>query len=194
MKKIIKFLNAGKNKLLRYYISSIYGVRLGNGVIFRNKPFLVKHHLAKIIIGKGTIINSSNRNYHLNMFQKCKIYADRADALITIGENCRIHGTCIHAYSKITIGDNCLIAANTNIIDGNGHQLSFENPENRINTTDSGKSITIGNNVWIAANCIILGGANIGNGSIITAGSIIKGEVPPMSIYGGNPAKLIKKY
>ncbi len=57
-----------------------------------------------------------------------------------------------------------MIAANTNIIDGNGHQLYMENPENRINTKDNGNPIIIEDNVWIAANCIILGGTKIGQG------------------------------
>ena len=86
------------------------------------------------------------------------------------------------------------IAANTHIIDGNGHHLSFDAPENRINTFDDGNPIVIEDNVWIAAGCYILGGTTIGNGSIITAGSVVKGVIPAKCIYGGNPAKLVKQY
>lgn len=128
------------------------------------------------------------------MFSKSKLYADGPEALIKIGKNCRIHGTCIHAHNKISIGDNCLIAVNTQIADSNGHSLSFENTFNRINTRDNGKNIEIKDNVWIEASCIILGGTVIGEGSIISAGSVIKGIVPPNCIFGGNPARLIKQY
>lgn len=180
--------------LLYYFVKFSKNITLGKNVVFKKKPYIIKHKKASIEIGDYTTINSDNYGYHINMFQKCKLYADRAGGKIKIGKKCRIHGTCIHAYNEIQIGDNCLIAANTQIIDGNGHKLSFPDVENRIYTTDEGIPIIIEDNVWIGANSIILGGTTIGYGSIIAAGSIVKGNVPPMSIFGGNPAKIIKTY
>jgi acetyltransferase-like isoleucine patch superfamily enzyme len=52
--------------------------------------------------------------------------------------------------------------------------------------------ITIGNDVWIGARSIILDGVSIGNGAIIGAGSVVSKDVPPYSIVGGVPAKLIR--
>lgn len=186
-------LNRLKSK---YYVtlSRFKGVKLGKGTRFNGRTLIIRHVDATIKIGDNTLFNSSNDGYHVNMFVKCKLYADRPKAAIQIGSKCRIHGTCIHAYDSIIIGNNCLIAANTQIIDGNGHLLSMDNPQNRINTTDLGKPIFIGDNVWIGTGCIVLGGTKIGNGSVITAGSIVKGDVPPNCIFGGNPAKLIKQY
>lgn len=182
------------NKLITSFIRWQRVVELGENTTFIGLPLIMKNKMARIVIGDNTIINSSNDGYHINMFAKSKIYADRPYAIIEIGKNCRIHGTCIHAYNKISIGNNCLIAANTQIIDGNGHQLSMDDPSNRINTTDNGNPIIIEDNVRIASNVIILGGSLIGEGSIISAGSVIKGIVPSRSIYGGNPAKLLKQY
>lgn len=194
MKKIKDYVMLFMNKIATGIMYNLHSLDLGKNVVFKKCPSILKHKDAKITIGSNTTINSSNYGYHINMHSGCKLYADRPRAIITIGRNCRIHGTCIHAYAKISIGDNCLIAANTQIIDGNGHQLSFDNPANRVNTTDMGKEIIIEDNVWIAANCIILGGTVIGSGAIITAGSIVKGLIPNNSLYGGNPAKLIKQY
>lgn len=123
-----------------------------------------------------------------------KIMADRTGAFITIGNNTRIHGSCIHAYNKISIGENCLIAANCQIIDGNGHDLSFPDVANRINTRGDAKKIIIEDNVWIGANCIILPGVRIGYGSVIAAGSVVVKDIPAMCVAGGNPAKIIKDY
>ena len=50
----------------------------------------------------------------------------------------------------------------------------------------------IGDNVWIGDRVIILGGAVIGEGAIIQAGSVVIGEIPPMAIAGGHPAKVFK--
>lgn len=172
----------------------LHGLTCGKNVTFTRRPHISLHPTARIVIGANTIINSSNFGYHINMHSKCKLYADRENAVIEIGENCRIHGTCIHAFKRILIGDNCLIAANTQIIDGNGHQLCMSHPEDRLTLKDEGKEIIIEDNVWIAANCIILGGAHIKTGSVITAGSVVKGVIESNSLYGGNPAILIRRY
>ena len=194
MKRIKGLFNQVVYKCVTYWVYTFESLQLGKNVVFKLMPQILKHNDAKISIGNGSTINSSNYGYHINMFSKCKLFADRPNAVIEIGENTRIHGTCIHAFNKIQIGNNCLIAANTNIIDGNGHELCMENPEDRINTKDHGNPIAIADNVWIAANCIILGGTKIGEGAIITAGSIVIGNVPAKSIFGGNPAILIKQY
>lgn len=51
----------------------------------------------------------------------------------------------------------------------------------------------IQNEVWIGANVIILRGVKIGNGSIIAAGAVVTKDVPELEIWGGIPAKFIKK-
>ena len=117
--------------------------------------------------------------------------ADRENAVIKIGENTRIHGTCIHAYKSIEIGKNCLIAANCQIFDGNGHDLSFENVHNRINTIGESKEIIIEDSVWLGTGVIVLPGVKIGMGSVIAANSVVHKDIPSMVIAGGNPVKEI---
>jgi acetyltransferase-like isoleucine patch superfamily enzyme len=56
----------------------------------------------------------------------------------------------------------------------------------------SWQKVHIGENVWIGACSTILGGITIGNNSIIAAGSVITKDVPPFSVVGGVPAKIIK--
>jgi acetyltransferase-like isoleucine patch superfamily enzyme len=52
--------------------------------------------------------------------------------------------------------------------------------------------IVVGHDVWIGANAIILSGVKIGNGAVIAAGSVVSKDVPPYSVCGGVPAKVIK--
>lgn len=51
----------------------------------------------------------------------------------------------------------------------------------------------IGNDVWIGQNVTIMPGVKVGDGAIIAANSTVIKNIEPYTIYGGNPAKLIKK-
>lgn len=155
-------------------------------------PVFVFDFNGKIVFGNNVSLKSNKNSYHLAMHSPVKLMADKKDAIIKIGDNTRINGACIHAYERIEIGKNCLIAANTQIFDGSGHDLSMHNPANRINTTGDAKPIVIGDNVWIGANCIIMPGVSIGEGSVIAAGSVVVKDVPSLCIAGGNPAKVLK--
>lgn len=52
--------------------------------------------------------------------------------------------------------------------------------------------ITIGNNVWVGRNVIVMGGVTIGDNSIVATGAVVTKDVPPFTIVGGVPAKVIK--
>ena len=56
------------------------------------------------------------------------------------------------------------------------------------------KSDTIvGSDVWIGRESVVMPGVKIGDGAIIAAYSVVAGDVPPYTLYGGNPARFIKK-
>lgn len=52
--------------------------------------------------------------------------------------------------------------------------------------------IVIDDDVWLCERVTILSGSHIGQGAIIAAGAVVSGEIPPYSIAGGIPAKVIK--
>jgi len=187
---MIKALYLFNNILFKLKLRLVYkNIAFDSGLKINRWPTIRVHKDAEVKLGKNILLNSSNRTYHVNMFVPVKILCDKPNSIITIGDNTRIHGSCIHAFDRIEIGHHCLIAANCQIMDSNGHALE---KEKRFNSQGSSHPIKIGDNVWIGTGTIILPGVTIGDGAIVAAGSVVNKSVPENCIYGGNPAELIR--
>lgn len=107
---------------------------------------------------------------------------------IKIGKNVFINACCrFQDQGGIEIGDGSLIGHNTTIATLN-HDF---NPDKRANLHPS--PVKIGKNVWIGSDCTILPGVEIGDGTVIGAGSVVTKNIPANSIAVGNPARVIKQ-
>jgi acetyltransferase-like isoleucine patch superfamily enzyme len=149
---------------------------------------------ATLKIGHNVTLNSDDKWYHARMSKGNKILLDRPEAEVLIGDNTRINGVCIHAYSSIKIGKNCLIAANVTILDSNGHSISFPDVDLRLKSKGKVRPVVIEDNVWVVLNSIVLPGVTIGSGSIISANSVVAEDVPPMSIYSSHSGRIVKNF
>jgi acetyltransferase-like isoleucine patch superfamily enzyme len=95
---------------------------------------------------------------------------------------------------RIEIGNNVLIAASVRIADNDGHPLDPRRQELHMKVTpEEIKPVIIEDNVWIGERAVVLKGVTIGRGSVIAAASVVTKSVPPMTIVGGNPARVIKE-
>ena len=117
---------------------------------------------------------------------------------LSIGERtsfCDADIAC-HAYTRLTIGNDCLFSWGEMIFSGDGHAifeiLDNERNNRRLNPNEN-DSLTIGNHVWLGYRCHILSGADIGDGCIVGAGSLVNKKFPNNCVIAGMPAKIIKK-
>ena len=106
---------------------------------------------------------------------------------IQIGDHCCLQGTAIVAYQSVQIGDYALFGPQVVIMDCDGHSLYQRNSNTEVAELIV-KPVTIGHHVWIGYGCIILKGVSIGDGAVIGAGSVVSCDVPPYTLYAGNPA------
>lgn len=128
---------------------------------------------------------------------KCSIsFAARyaARPRLVIGGHTGIgHGCAFSIGKQIAIGAHCRIAAGVWMFDSSGHALD---PEARLAGVAPAaadvRPIAIGDNVWIGSRAIIHPGVTIGAHSVVSAGAIVMGDVPPYSLVAGNPARRVR--
>lgn len=143
----------------------------------------VKGNLKVNAKGKITIGDNCKIWSHLGITQ----LSAGPRAIIEIGKNTFINtGTIITARHLIKIGDNCQIANQVIMMDNDFHGV-----DNR-DATPIKESIIIENNVWLATRVMVLKGVTIGEGSVIAAGAVVTKDIPPYSLAGGVPAKIIR--
>ena len=109
---------------------------------------------------------------------------------------------------KLFIGSFCSIACGAKFLFNSSNHtmkslstypfpLFFEEWElNKDDVTDSWDNkgdIVIGNDVWIGYEAVIMAGVTIGDGCIIGTRAVVTKDVPPYTIVGGVPAKIIRK-
>ena len=142
---------------------------------FRVKTFILK--LAKVKLGKNVSICSSTKIL--------------GNGKLTIGDNTWIgpQGLIISS-SNIFIGSNIDIAPRVYI--GTGSHVIDINSEN-IAGAGISKDVIICDGTWIGVNCTVLPGVYIGKKNIIAAGAIVSKSTEDNTMYGGIPAKIIKK-
>jgi acetyltransferase-like isoleucine patch superfamily enzyme len=192
-RRISSGINALCCRIYLRFLKTQRGVQFSS-LRLRGVPIIDARNGGRIVIGENVLLNSQNIGYHVNLYGPVKLFADRPGARIEIGENTRIHGSCIHAFESVSIGRNCLIAANCQIIDANGHELSFRDVDDRLNTIDAPQPVEVMDSVWIGAQAIVLPGVRIGSGTVIGAGSVVSADIPSMVLAAGNPAQVVREY
>ncbi len=101
--------------------------------------------------------------------------------------------------ATLTIGSFCSFASGVKIVLGGEHHMDwvttypfnklFPDAGNYSGHPHSKGDVTIGNDIWIGQEAIIFSGVQIGNGAVIAARSVVRRNVAPYSIVGGNPAR-----
>ncbi len=148
---------------------------------------LVAYYIVNYVIGRGKVTVGKNSNIHSTVILR---QAER----IFIGQNCLInHNNVLQAgkgIGKIMIGNYVHTGANVMMFAFNHGIDRLDIPTIKQDYYEA--SIHIEDDVWIGAGSIILAGVTIGKGSVIAAGSVVNKDIPPYSIVGGVPAKILK--
>lgn len=160
---------------LRLYLFNLFNSKSGNSGL------LVRYVLVR------TLCKECGDNVSIHPY----VIIKNAENLV-LGCNVSIHSfSYIDCAGTVEIGSDVSIAHSSSILSSE-HNYDDE----RIPIKDQGVSFektVIANDVWIGAGSRILAGSFIGSGSILAAGGVLNGSVPENCIFGGVPAKFIKR-
>jgi acetyltransferase-like isoleucine patch superfamily enzyme len=92
--------------------------------------------------------------------------------------------------TTITIGRDVMFASGNQVRADDGHPIFNVRTGKRVNWS---RDITIGPHVWVGANVAILAGSEIGEGSVVALGAVVRGRFPNNCIIGGVPARILRR-
>jgi acetyltransferase-like isoleucine patch superfamily enzyme len=109
-----------------------------------------------------------------------------------VGNNVSLLNTLFNTVSgQIRIGDNTIFGQNCMVLTGRHYDGSHGAVLTRAAPAE-GYDVVIGKDCWIASGAIVYGRATIGDGTIISAGSVVTGEIPSGVLVAGNPARIVR--
>ncbi len=173
----MKLENAYASRFLRPQFD-----RLGRGWRFMG-PWHVSLFGGPIELGAyATVIATGDARVRLSVWS-----AAAGQGRISIGDCCLIcPGVRVSSASAVHIGDGTLLANGVYITDADWHGLY-----DRVSPGAS-EPVRIGANVWLGDSVIVCKGVSIGDDSVVGAGSVVVGDIPPGVVAAGNPARVVK--
>lgn len=168
-----------------YRIDSIGSNSRIDGVVSKRAPG------SRVVVGNGCLIQGI-------------LVTETGESVITIGNNTFVGGgTLLDCTKEIFLEDDVLISHGCLLADSDNHSVRYSLRKRDLVdwraggrhdwTTTEKASVVIRKGAWIGARAIILKGVTIGEGAIVGAGSVVTKDVPPYTIVGGNPARVIRE-
>ena len=115
---------------------------------------------------------------------------------LVVGYEVYLGNYCHISVPKVIIGDYTMLASYVSIVgndyitDRSGIPMAYTGKEFNYHNQSG---VIIGKDVWIGHGAVIMDGVKIGDGSIIGSNSVVTKDIAPFSIYGGVPARFIRK-
>ena len=192
LKKVAKFFYFFCGTVYGYILFFLNGVKCGKGLQIKGRIGIKNR--GEILIGRNVRIRSSFSANPIGSGVRT-YFTVYKNARLVIGNFVKMSNVAICCQSNILIEDYAMLGGGVRIYDTDFHSL---NPYIRMQIVDkreipNSEKVEIGKRSFIGADTIILKGVTIGENSIIGAGSVVCKDVPANEIWGGNPAKFIRK-
>lgn len=169
----------------------LHGLRWGRGWRIFGMPIIQRHRHSTIALGDGLELRSWYGANPISPNHRVVLSTRSAGASLQLGCNCGLTGAVLVATERVEIGDRVLLGSNCVVTDTDFHPLDPAQREQGFLGLDS-QPVLIDDDVFVGMNSLVLKGASIGRGSVIGAGSVVTGDVPPGVVAAGNPARVLR--
>lgn len=110
---------------------------------------------------------------------------------VSVHESALVNNALFNVLSgRIVVREHAFFGQNVCLLTGS-HTIDAPKETRKLEFQTAGRDITIEAGAWIASNATILGPCIVGEMAIVAAGAVVCSDVPPYSIVGGVPAKII---
>lgn len=170
----------------------LHGVKIPKGLECIGMTYI--RNKGQIHLGKRIRIRSGFYSNPIGLGKRT-ILRTFKDGHISIGNHVKMSNVSICSANKVMIEDEVMIGGGVCIYDTDFHSI---NPYIRmelvpVKEVPKTNEVTIEYGAFIGAGSIILKGSHIGRYSVIGAGSVVSGTIPSCEIWGGNPARFLRK-
>lgn len=170
------------------------GIMMARSARLVGVPIIRAFPGSSIEVGERAELVSTPSRATMVLNHACMVQTYRSGARIAIASDVGMSGATICSMLEITIGARTMLGANVTVIDTNFHPLAAEGRRFApIPEPHPEDAVVIGADVFIGAGAFVLPGTRIGDGSVVAAAAVVKGEVPAGVIVAGNPASVVKK-
>lgn len=165
----------------------------------------------KVVYGEGLIINGriiTSKQINLKLGKNVRInsgfinpvgseirtsFTTYGEGKIIIGNNVGISNSTLYSSKGIFIEDDVMVGGGCRIYDTDFHPLYYQERMENIQGATPKKEVYIRKGAFIGGHSIILKGVEIGEKSIVGAGSVVTKSIPAGEIWAGNPARFIRR-
>ncbi|MBN1185175.1 MAG: acyltransferase [Bacteroidales bacterium] len=192
--RLIRYLFSQTKKGFQYYYNRVlfYICHIDCGKNCKINGRLYISNCGKIQIGNAFRANSGKMANPIGGDTVLRLVVGQGAVLI-IGNNVGISNSTIVCKNRVEIGHYVYIGGSCKLWDTDFHNLD---PIDRMHNGDKNVKtapIRICDYAFIGGSSIILKGVTIGKNSIVAAGSIVTKSIPDNEIWGGNPAKYLRR-
>jgi acetyltransferase-like isoleucine patch superfamily enzyme len=171
------------NKLYREPLLRLQCERVGEGlVLFEGMPKIMGN--LRVTLGARVKLNGE----HVWIAS-----GEGTSRTLEVGDDSGIgFGAQIIVGNSIKIGSHVMIANHVTLVGYDGHPLDpFARAREEPPGPEGVGSIVVNDYAWIGSHSIIMKGVTVGRGAVVAMGSVVKFNVPDLTVVSGNPAKVV---
>lgn len=169
----------------------LHGVQVGAHLAMTSLPYCRRHPGATIRIGDHVGIANRLRENAAGISHRTVLVANRPGARLFIGNHVGLSGVVLFCSKGITIEDHVKLGVGVRVYDTDFHPIDAASRRANDESMTLSAEVRIGSDAWIGAEAMILKGVTIGARAVVGARALVTKDVPPDTVVGGVPARVI---